>query len=179
MDTKTCRRCGETKSLDSFGQHKQRGVDRTRSYCRPCHADNSRESRQRNLEAARARELAYARAHIEQKRENARRWYYASEENRAKAIAREAAKYERDPEYKRDRAHQTRARRAGSPVVEFVRRREVYERDEGICHVCGGAVAWEDYDMDHVVPLSTSGEHSYANVKVSHSACNRARPKSI
>lgn len=169
---KRCRRCEEEKPLSEFGLQWQHGKYRVRSYCKPCHAANSRESRQRHLETARARELAYARAHAEQKRSTAKSWYYA---HREQAIAAEKARYEKNPEYKRDLAHMTRARRAGAKVIEFVRRREVYERDAGVCHVCSEAVDWDDYDMDHVVPLSRGGDHSYANVKTSHKRCNRAR----
>jgi len=175
METKTCRRCGEQKPLDEFPTHSQRGVQRLRSYCRPCHAANSRESRSRNIEAARARELAYAHANAERKRENALRWYYEKPENKAKAIARAKAAYAADPEHKRDQAHMTRARRHGANVVAFVRRREVYDRDDGICHICAAAIAWKDYDMDHLTPLSMGGDHTYENVKASHSSCNRKR----
>lgn len=68
-----------------------------------------------------------------------------------------------------------RARQAGAAIVERVDRAIVYERDGGICNICGEAVRWEEYDMDHVVPLSRGGDHSYANVAVSHASCNRRK----
>lgn len=172
METRSCTKCGETKTLSEFYE---RSPGRPDAECKECRRARARAYREQNLEVCRARELEYARANAEKKRENARRWYHSSPENRAKAILREKAKYERDPEYKRDRAHQTRARGAGASIVEFVRRREVYERDQGVCHVCEKHVAWDDYDMDHVVPLGKGGDHTYANVKVAHAACNRAR----
>lgn len=78
-------------------------------------------------------------------------------------------------EQKRDRAHMGRARRHHAPVVELVSRRKVYERDAAICHVCGEHVTWDEYEMDHVLPLARGGAHTYENVKVSHRLCNRGR----
>jgi hypothetical protein len=172
---KVCRRCGEEKAIEAFPLHQQRGVARRRSYCKPCHAANSKESRTRNLDAARARELAYARANAPRKRENALRWYYEKPENKAKAVKRAKAAYASDPEHKRDQAHMTRARRHGAKVVDFVRRREVYERDAGVCHICSEQIDWDDYDMDHLTPLGMGGDHTYENVKASHRGCNRRR----
>jgi 5-methylcytosine-specific restriction endonuclease McrA len=36
----------------------------------------------------------------------------------------------------------------------------------------GRAQAW---DLDHVIPLSKGGEHSYDNVQVTHPSCNRKK----
>jgi 5-methylcytosine-specific restriction endonuclease McrA len=48
----------------------------------------------------------------------------------------------------------------------------VWERDEGVCGICGTAADLSDWHLDHVVPLSKGGEHSYANTQVSHPVCN-------
>jgi 5-methylcytosine-specific restriction endonuclease McrA len=55
----------------------------------------------------------------------------------------------------------------------------VFERDEGICGICGEPVAREEFDVDHVIPLALGGEHSYANVRLSHVPCNRRRGRSV
>ena len=62
----------------------------------------------------------------------------------------------------------------------------LYKRDRGLCHICGLACSWDDYiidsnqkqcgewypSIDHVVPLSKGGLHSWNNVKLAHRRCN-------
>jgi HNH endonuclease len=69
----------------------------------------------------------------------------------------------------------------------------VFDRDDGVCWLCGGtplldppagAVTFgvtgvprpvphpELATLDHVVMLSEGGEHSYANVRLAHLVCN-------
>lgn len=51
----------------------------------------------------------------------------------------------------------------------------VAERDGWCCHLCGGAVTRRDWSMDHLVPISAGGEHTYANVALAHQTCNSRR----
>ena len=56
--------------------------------------------------------------------------------------------------------------------VETVNRAVVWKRDGGVCHICGMPADPNDWHLDHVRPLALGGEHSYANCRVSHPACN-------
>lgn len=63
---------------------------------------------------------------------------------------------------------------------------KVFDRDKGICYLCGGVCnkkdiryengAWIVGDrypsIDHVKPLSKGGEHSWKNVRLAHYSCN-------
>ena len=63
---------------------------------------------------------------------------------------------------------------------------ELYERDNGICKLCGHPCDWEDYtrsgetfiagdyypSIDHIKPLSKGGEHNWSNVQLAHRICN-------
>lgn len=51
----------------------------------------------------------------------------------------------------------------------------VYERDCGICHICGEGIGEERWEIDHKIPLSRGGPHSYANVGLAHASCNRKK----
>lgn len=53
-----------------------------------------------------------------------------------------------------------------------VDRRVVYERDGGICYLCGKHTTLEQYHLEHVVPIVRGGDHSHANTAVSHDKCN-------
>lgn len=63
---------------------------------------------------------------------------------------------------------------------------KVYEKDNGICYLCGELCDWNDYQIidnafiagphypsrDHVVPLSRGGRHIYNNIRLAHMICN-------
>jgi 5-methylcytosine-specific restriction endonuclease McrA len=68
-----------------------------------------------------------------------------------------------------------RARRYGARIVEQVYLNVLYERDQGICHICQLACTIEDASRDHLIPLSWGGEHSYANCALAHKRCNSRR----
>lgn len=90
-------------------------------------------------------------------------------------------------------AHFSRLRddkkRVGGNVVH-IGLHKLYERDGGICHICGGMTDWDDYrydergnfitgrnypTRDHVVPLAKGGQHTWDNVKLAHFHCNNAK----
>lgn len=81
-------------------------------------------------------------------------------------------RYQDDPEPARQQSWRSRMRRLAA-WVEDVDRRTVYERDNGVCGLCGRAdVDPCDFHVDHIIPISRGGEHSYANVQLAHPACN-------
>jgi 5-methylcytosine-specific restriction endonuclease McrA len=56
--------------------------------------------------------------------------------------------------------------------VENVDRDVLFERDGGICGICKRPVDSAEFDIDHVIPISRGGEHSYSNTQVAHPLCN-------
>ena len=69
----------------------------------------------------------------------------------------------------------------------------LYNRDNGYCHICGRKTDLEDYvvmsdtmicgnwypSIDHVIPLSKGGEHSWQNVKLAHRICNSLKSDKV
>lgn len=63
---------------------------------------------------------------------------------------------------------------------------DLYERDNGVCWLCGKNCDWSDYEIvdetfvagnqypsiDHVIPLAKGGTHTWDNVKLAHRICN-------
>lgn len=56
---------------------------------------------------------------------------------------------------------------------------KVYERDNGICKICGNPVNMnvdpldnEYGSIDHIIPLSKGGTHQWKNVQLAHRICN-------
>lgn len=82
-----------------------------------------------------------------------------------------------------DRLRCARRRAAlAAQLLEFVDPDVVLERDGWRCHLCGGRIRRRlsglhrlGPTIDHLVPLSQGGEHSYANVAAAHRGCNSAR----
>lgn len=106
-------------------------------------------------------------------RQKSWRKYYAehSEELIAKAVARDRA----NPENKRARDSAYYARTRGSVGAELFTLNEIFQRDEGVCHLCHRPVERANAAMDHVEPASLGGPHTRANVKLAHFSCNSSR----
>jgi hypothetical protein len=71
--------------------------------------------------------------------------------------------------------NQTRARAKRYGVErERYSRIAVYE-DDPTCHICGEFVEWEDFTVDHIVPMSLGGPDRRDNVATAHFRCNSAK----
>lgn len=82
-------------------------------------------------------------------------------------------------------------RRINSGIVDDsdITLESLFKRDGGICHICGKPCDYEDYtvdgdvfiagnwypSIDHVVPVSKGGRHSWDNVKLAHRLCNSVK----
>ncbi len=54
-------------------------------------------------------------------------------------------------------------------------RENVYLRDEYRCQYCGESFSYKKLTLDHVLPLSRSGAHSWGNVVAACSPCNNLK----
>ncbi len=87
---------------------------------------------------------------------------------------REAKKrwFDKNPDYSRNRNYKRRLRIRTNGANEFIVRDRVYERDEGVCYLCGFGVDPDDWHLDHIISLANGGTNTYDNVAVTHPACN-------
>lgn len=69
----------------------------------------------------------------------------------------------------------TKRRAAAGAVSALV----LLEMDDGVCGICGEDVDPLAFHVDHVIPLSRGGEHSYANTQVAHPSCNLSKGVSL
>lgn len=51
----------------------------------------------------------------------------------------------------------------------------VYQRDGGICHLCGLHVPWRAASRDHLHPRRGGGRITWNNVALAHRSCNSRR----
>jgi 5-methylcytosine-specific restriction endonuclease McrA len=75
--------------------------------------------------------------------------------------------------------HALRRARKRNATIGKVDYRAIWQRDQGICHICGQSVSPGDVHFDHVIPLAKGGGHSMDNIKVSHRRCNQQKHDKI
>lgn len=176
-----CRRARAKQSRDRYNRenaeanrerwkrYREQNADKRSAYYqryyaerREYHAQRGREWRERNRDRHRKYMESYRREKREELLEYKRRYNAANQDRRTDWEA-------------------ARRARLKSAAVEDVRRREVYERDGGKCClrlVCSGRKRLPfdgGWHLDHIVPLSHGGDHSYANVQVACPECNMAK----
>lgn len=138
-----------------------------------------------NVDERRIQAREYREANPEKQKQAGRRWYekkgrlYAEKRRRAKGILpfRPAA-----PGAKTNKArfyNAQRQKRLKNQFVEKIDRFFVFERDAGMCRICGYEVEEWDFHIDHVIPIARGGEHSYANVSLAHPRCNLQKKDQI
>ena len=174
--TKTCSKCGEAKPVGEYRLHRSR-PDGRQPYCRECQRVGAAiwyaaKASAGGFDGRAERDAARYAVNRDRIKAVAREWYAA---NRERALATAAAWRSAHPDRVRDRKAIRRARERGAPVVERIYRARVWERDGGRCHICGRKADPRSWHLDHIIPLSRGGEHSYRNVAVSHPTCNLRR----
>lgn len=168
---KTCIKCGESRPLEDFWKNSS-FADGRESTCKFCKNAKRRRAYQEDLEVNRERVRVAARHIYRQNPEKAkaRRERYESKDPERIRAMKDAWK-QAHPDRLLDYDQARRARVRGTQI-EPISRRLVWEQDEGICHICLESVEFEDMHLDHVVPLSKGGTHTYDNVASSHEMCN-------
>ena len=136
-----------------------------------------------NRERIKKRTRAYALAHRVQNREYQHAWKLSNPEKvrednaayrkRVKEIRRvyNKAYCAKRPGYKASLLQNYRAKKRAA-YIENVDAATVYERDMGLCQICGVVVEDGDFHLDHRIPISRGGKHSYANCQTAHASCN-------
>lgn len=189
---KVCKKCGEMKPLEAFSRHRET-KDGRRNHCKTCAAKdlkqwrkispkhreyverNREKERERlhrrylaNRERVKALAKAWNDAHREHVLERNKRYYEA---NRKRMAEWQREYYEQNREAYFRRAAERRALKR-TTQTEPVSHSVVFERDQGLCGLCGEPVSPSDWHLDHIVPLSLGGPHTYDNVQVAHPRCN-------
>ena len=54
-------------------------------------------------------------------------------------------------------------------------RHRIYDRDKGICYLCGDLVDPTDFHIDHFIPISRGGPNSEENLRLTHPICNSVK----
>lgn len=186
MQTKTCRRCGETKALPEFIANKRRkdGFD---SACKSCENARSRKKYANNLESERARSRLYRETNYEKERERARLKSIRDKD----AVKLRSKKYRlANPDSVSATRHRRRALEKGNAHSDYTES-QIIEKYGMVCHLCSGPIdpnaprwtalpGWENgLHLDHIVPLCVGGANNADNVRPAHGLCNLRKPKKL
>lgn len=84
------------------------------------------------------------------------------------------------------RKHTERAKRAGVPYVYGINPQRVFDRDGWRCQLCGcktqryrGTEHPHSPQLDHIVPLSKGGPHTWDNVQCACKSCNHRKSSKV
>jgi 5-methylcytosine-specific restriction endonuclease McrA len=181
-----CRECRAAAAVE----YRARTKERRDRYNREWYAANSDRVRARYLaqrpERLRAmRERYWSMTPEERAAENRAGYQSDIEKSRAQRRAWYANNVEARAAYMRSYFEANRSRfgsyrdartqRIREQFVEEVDALVLLERHDGVCGICGHDVDPLDFHIDHVVPLSRGGEHSYTNTQPAHPLCNKRK----
>ena len=57
-------------------------------------------------------------------------------------------------------------------IEEGITFEEIYKRDKGVCKICNKKCSRKDASLDHIIPISSDGPHTRANIQLAHKLCN-------
>ena len=200
---KRCSKCGQVKPPNAFSL--QTGyTDRYRSQCKVCRSHKQMERYRDDPAGMKARRQAAYWRDPEETREK-RREYRARVPERVRQwrqdeYRRDSAKIRQrvdrwnaanpgrsleralrwqlaNPDKAWARNQKRRARLRNAPVVEQIDRQAIIKRDGGICQICHRPVPTKQIHLDHIVPLSQGGDHTAANLRLTHQLCNLRRKR--
>lgn len=155
---KTCTRCGEAKSLACFNKRSAM-KDGHRSQCRDCQSLGAKKYYQANREKELAR--AAVKNRTPEARERKRDWNH------------------RNHDYFSERQRVRRALVKSNGPVDSIDKLTVWRRDHKTCQLCDAVIDitlrfpdMQSMTVDHIIPLTKGGTHTWDNVQAAHFLCN-------
>ena len=212
MEMKKCSKCGELKSLSDFEKDKSKKSG-YRSQCKLCRKNNPerqkylKEYRESHKDYFREKHAEYRERNREKLREQSKqnrlnnpektREYYLKNRDRILKYSHEYKRSEQGKrmiklrkqtdKYKGMKTY-SRAKRRNKYLTgdKSITLEKLYNRDKGVCKICGGLCDYNDYEIkdgtiivgnnypsiDHIKPISKGGSHTWDNVQLSHKLCN-------
>ncbi len=147
----------------------------------------------RDKEKRKISDKRYREKHKERNKVLGKTWYINNKErikayckaNREKRYARTRAWRKNNPGYNRIYLHNYRAQQKVTQI-EHIKAKVVFIRDRGICQIChkkvNNKLKYPNFmrtSLDHIIPLSQGGTHTYANIQLAHLRCNLSKRADI
>jgi hypothetical protein len=155
--SKKCCRCSKEFPLtNEYFAKDKRSKDGFFKACKPCDREYNRK---------------YGKAHKQKILADARKKYWGDPEGHRQELREwEAANLDKDREWGLRRERLIRQN-----FIEKVELEVLYERDKGTCQLCMKQCGRVEWSMDHIIPLTKGGEHSYKNTQLAHRSCNASK----
>jgi len=155
---KKCPACEQTLDSEFFygSRHTKSGLS---AYCKVCNRLRSKRYRQENEARVKEQIRQWHEDHKESVNIYKRNWEL-NNRDKIRPMKR--------------KSEQSRRARKLNQFVEIVDPLIVYARDNGVCQLCWDPVG-VDFHIDHILPLSKGGEHSYKNTQLTHPQCNLSK----
>lgn len=164
--------CSETCRLARKAKTHRRWVEDNRER----HGAVKKKNRESYKEANPEYFKRYYADNKERRRSETRAWYAANAEHHAQVVRRYV---EHNKEWALNIGKKAASKRRSikeRAFVEDVDPKVVFHRDGGICRICMKSVDLSaKWEVDHVIPISKGGAHSYDNVQLTHRRCNRSK----
>lgn len=160
---KVCSVCEEEKTVSEFWACSV-NRDGLHSQCKECIKDAHRIKYAEDpefAERAKVHARGWRESNPERDKENRRRWQQNN--------------IEKFKEMKSKHAHNRRVKMNGSEIHTDISIVLLYESDEGICTLCFCECSKEDATIDHDIPISRGGGHTWDNVQLAHMLCNQQK----
>ena len=190
INGKICNKCNETKDLSCFYKDLKLSNGVIAS-CKPCCSKRRKEYYEENKD----RERSNRREYYEENKDRARKYgreYYEKNKDKLRENTRIWQDKNKDKlrenkrnwiDKNRDKVNESNQRRKAlkkSLTVEQVDYTEIRKRDDA-CYLC--SISFTDEErwntslthIDHKIPLSRDGEHSYKNCALTHTQCNLSK----
>lgn len=181
---KKCAECSVDKLFSEYNKC-SRAKDGLQAYCRDCQNKITRKWKKDNRQHVRKYDKLWWKKHPALKAAKFHRNY---ERNKAKRHQQSKNWNYLNPEKRRmiRKSWQQRnkskiadyqiircARMHNAPIVEKIDRQIIIERDNSTCYLwCKRKLPPHMITLDHVVPLSRGGTHTYDNLRVACQSCN-------
>lgn len=182
--TIACRKCGDIVKTNSTTAMRRKA-------CLACRAKEMQEKERREKE--RKAEIKQAEKEVRDYRNRVKALEHRLEVAYEKKKRQEEHKKKKAARYKRRELKRERKLKANGIVDKDINLKTLYERDKGICYICGKKCDYNDHrvtkegyfiignnypTIDHLLPISLGGKHSWENVKLAHMICNSIKGNS-
>lgn len=162
-----CKVCTKKRSKTWTEAHPDRRLQITRDY-RVRHPNADREYYERNKKSILDKNKAWAKAHPEVNRLAAKRY---AEKNPDHVLLWSR----RNPHKAKTIKNRYRINKKNANGMHTAREVEaLYLEQNGLCAYCGIRI-YDDYQLDHVIPLSRNGDDNITNILLSCAACNQSK----
>ncbi len=166
--TKKCTKCNLVKQLTEFGR-KASAKSGIHYRCRLCmteyYVQYYKKNRQRRIDQA----TTWCKANRQKANAHIAEWARKNPERQRqyhrKSMQRHPETYERNH-------RRRRARLASVECDPTVLLHTVYQKSDGVCGICAKYVDRDKASVDHIVPISKGGTHTWDNVQLAHLVCN-------